>query len=95
MTKIAVTKLSFNTTEESIHALFSTCGKVESVDLQIDRMTGLSRGFAYVTMSSGADVAMSTLNGTMLDGHTIAVNEAMLRQESRGGGGGGGGRRRR
>jgi cold-inducible RNA-binding protein len=56
-----------------------------------DRETGQPRGFAFVTMGSAqaANSAISQLNGTMLDGRSLKVNEA---QERPAGGGGGGGR---
>ena len=59
----------------------------------IDRETGNSRGFAFVTMSSDAEAqaAISQFHGKPLDGRNLTVNEARPREE--GGGGGGGGRR--
>jgi cold-inducible RNA-binding protein len=62
----------------------------------MDRMTGKSRGFAFVTMSDDtqANAAMSALNGRDLNGRNLTVNEARPREERpRPGGGGGGGNR--
>jgi RNA recognition motif-containing protein len=52
-----------------------------------DRDTGRSRGFAFVTFSTGqeAEAAISGLNEQELDGRRIKVNLA----NARGGGGGG------
>jgi RNA recognition motif-containing protein len=52
-------------------------------------MTGRSRGFGFVEMSSqnDAETAMTELNGSQLEGRTLTVNEARQR-ENRGGGGG-------
>jgi RNA recognition motif-containing protein len=57
----------------------------------MDRETGRSRGFAFVTMSTDAEAqkAIAETNGAMLDGRPLRVNEA---EERRGGGGGRGGR---
>lgn len=51
--------------------------------------TGKSRGFAFVTMTSGGDAAVAGLNEQEFMGRTLRVNEA-LPQGERGGGGGGG-----
>ena len=65
-----------------------------------DKLTGKSRGFGFVEMSSGGEAqkAIETLNETQLEGRTLTVNEARP-QEQRSGGGfrdnrGGGGRGR-
>ena len=59
----------------------------------MDRMTGKSRGFAFVTMNDGAqaNAAMSALNGRELNGRTLTVNEARPREERPRPYGGGGG----
>jgi RNA recognition motif-containing protein len=49
----------------------------------MDRMTGKSRGFAFITMSDDAQAkaAMEALNGKELNGRALAVNEARPREE--------------
>jgi RNA recognition motif-containing protein len=95
MKSIFVGNLEFNTSEESLRALFETYGTVERVSIMTDRDTGRSRGFAFVEMTSEAeaDRAIAGLNGTNLDGRALNVNEARPKTERRGGGfrGGGGG----
>jgi cold-inducible RNA-binding protein len=95
-TKLYVGNLSYNVTENSLQDLFSTHGPVTEVNLLQDRMTGKSRGFGFVTMSTdeGAKAAIAALNGHELDGRALTVNEARPREErpsfgggSRGGGG--------
>jgi RNA recognition motif-containing protein len=69
---------------------------VESVDLIMDRATGRSKGFAFVTMGSQSDLekAIQMFNGYSLDDRQLTVNIARPREE-RGPGdfGGGGGAR--
>jgi cold-inducible RNA-binding protein len=83
--------LSFNTTQAAIEAAFAAVGEVREVAMPTDRETGQPRGFAFVTMGTAqaASDAISQLNGAMLDGRPMKVNEAQERPP-RGGGGGGG-----
>jgi RNA recognition motif-containing protein len=96
--KIFVGNLSFNTTENDLQDAFAAHGTVVEANLMTDRMSGRSRGFAFVSMSSEqeAQAAISALNGTSLDGRAITVNIAKPREDRprTGGGGGGGGERR-
>src|SRR5688500_17478257 len=94
-TKLFVGNLSFETTENDLQDLFQTVGPVTEVNLITDRMSGRSKGFAFVTMANaeGFQNAMSTLNGKELHGRALSVNEAKPREERSGGGGGGGGYR--
>ncbi len=88
--RIYVGNLSYSTTEDELRELFSKHGNVESINLIIDRDTGRSRGFAFVEMDqSGADAAISALNGQDLGGRSLRIDEA----RERGGGGGRGGYR--
>jgi len=97
--KLYVGNLSFETTENDLQDLFEQQGAVKEVHLIMDRFTGKSRGFAFVTMNDSAQgsAAISALNGHELNGRALTVNEARPREErprSYGGGGGGGGGRR-
>ena len=94
MKKIYVGNLSFNATEAELRELFGQHGSVASVSLVTDRETGQPRGFGFVEMESGAESAISALDGEQVGGRTLKVNEARPR-EDRGGGGGGGPRRNR
>ena len=94
--KLYVGNLSFETTENDLQDLFEQHGQVGEVNLMMDRMTGKSRGFAFITMSDDAQAkaAMEALNGKELNGRALAVNEARPREERpRPQGGGGGGKR--
>ena len=96
-TKLFVGNLSYNVTENDLQDLFAQYGTVTEVNLMLDRMSGRSRGFAFVTMDSkeAADAATEALNGKNWEGRNLSVNEARPREErpdrgSRFGGGGGG-----
>ena len=81
--KLYVGNLSFETTENDLQDLFEQHGQVSEVSLMMDRMTGKSRGFAFVTMADTAEAnaAMTALNGKEVGGRTLNVNEARAREE--------------
>ena len=91
--KLYVGGLPYSVTEDQLRDIFVEHGTVESATVITDRMTGRSKGFGFVEMSSQeeAQAAMDKLNGTDLEGRNITVNEAKPRQPRSGGGGGGGG----
>ena len=92
-TKLYVGGLPYSTTETQLQEIFSEHGSVESARVITDRMTGRSRGFGFVEMSSQseAQTAMEALNGTQLEGRSLTVNEAKPQRPRTGGAGGGGG----
>jgi RNA recognition motif-containing protein len=94
-TKLYVGNLSFDTTENDLQDAFAPFGPVTEVNLIMDRMSGRSRGFAFVTMATpeGAQAAIAGMAGKSLKGRNVTVNEARPREERSGGGGGGGGDR--
>jgi cold-inducible RNA-binding protein len=97
--RLYVGNLPFTTTEEELRTLFSNGGRtVRDVKIMVDRETGRSRGFGFVTMSSDAEAAATAqaMNGQSIGGRAIRVNEAEDRPgfSREGGGGGGGGRGR-
>jgi cold-inducible RNA-binding protein len=91
---IFIGNLSFQTTQDELHAAFAQFGNVERVNIVTDRDTGQPRGFAFVEMTEqrDAETAISQLNGTELNGRALNVNEA--RPKPSGGSGFGGGRGR-
>jgi RNA recognition motif-containing protein len=81
-TKLYVGNLSYESTETSLRSAFAADGRqVREVAVVMDRETGRPRGFAFVQMGSEADAkaAISALDGKMVDGRTIKVNEAQDR----------------
>ena len=81
--KLYVGNLSFDTTENDLQDLFEQHGAVREVALINDRVTGRSRGFAFVTMTDAAagTAAMNALNGKEVQGRALTVNEARAREE--------------
>lgn len=95
--KLFVGGLSWNTSDDTLRGAFERFGNVSEAKVIMDRETGRSRGFGFVTFDDPeeAHAAISALDGSDLDGRKIKVNEAQERPREGGGGGrsfGGGGR---
>lgn len=82
-TKLFVGKLSYNTTDEGLEALFASYGKVVSAQVITDRGTNQSKGFGFVEMEDqeAAQKAINELNGKEFEGRTIVVNVAKPRED--------------
>ncbi|XP_047329797.1 RNA-binding protein CP29B, chloroplastic-like [Impatiens glandulifera] len=103
--KLFVGNLPFNVDSATLAGLFEQVGNVEVVEVIYDKMTGRSRGFGFVTMSTPQEVeaAARQFNGYELEGRPIRVNagppppkreregESSFRSPRSGGGGYGGG----
>ena len=89
--KIYVGGLPYSVSEQDLSDMFAPYGTVESARVITDKITGQSRGFGFVEMSSEGEAqnAIAALNSTEVKGRTLIVNEARP-QENRGGGYGGG-----
>ncbi len=89
---IFVGNLSFQTTQDELHAAFAQYGNVDRVNIVTDRDTGQPRGFAFVEMSDQreAETAIDQLNGAEMNGRALNVNEARPKPAGGGFGGGGG-----
>lgn len=95
--KLFVGNLPFQTSSGDLEQIFVEAGTVESATVITDAVTGRSRGFGFVEMSSEeeAQEAIKLLNGKEIDGRNLTVNVARPRTERGPGGGGGGGGRKR
>ncbi len=78
MTNIFVGNLDFGITEEQLRDAFSRYGNVHSVSIVLDRDTGQPRGFAFVEMMDEDETkkAIQALDGSVLGGRPLRVNEA-------------------
>lgn len=83
--KLFVGNIAWTSTEESISAHFGQVGTVVEAKIIIDKRTGRSKGFGFVTMSSPeeADKAIAELDGKDLDGRTLKVTKALPPKEGR------------
>ena len=82
-TKLYIGGVSYGSTEDSLRDAFAQAGNVVSAKIIIDKMTGRSRGFAFVEMGSEEDAqkAIALWNGKELDGRALTVNEARPMEE--------------
>lgn len=100
-TKLYVGNLTYGMDNNSLEAMFTSFGQVNSAQVITDRDTGRSKGFGFVEFGDdqAAKAAINAMNGKDVDGRALTVNEARPREERSGGGGGrsggygGGGRR--
>lgn len=86
MLKMYVGNLAPETRENEVRDLFAQHGKVRSIRLAADVFSGNCRGFGFVEMEGHeARAAMAALNGSVLNGRPMKVNEEKPR-DVRGGG---------
>ena len=80
---IYVSNLGFGINDADLNKLFASYGAVKSAKVVLDKFTNQSRGFGFVEMSdnSAAQAAVDGLNGAMVDGRSIKVNEARPKEE--------------
>ena len=89
---IFIGSLSREATEDDLKQAFEAFGKVDTVAIIKDKVSGESKGFGFVEMPvlAEAQAAVTGLNGKELKGRAITVNEAKPRTENKKSGGRGG-----
>ncbi|MEW6545330.1 MAG: RNA-binding protein [Bacillota bacterium] len=76
-----VGNLPWATTEEELARAFSAYVEVRGCRIITDRETGRSRGFGFVEVDEGdVEKAVHAMNGAIIGGREIVVNEARPRQ---------------
>lgn len=82
-TRLFVGNLSYQTGENDLQDYFSQAGAVTSVNLMLDKMTGKSRGFAFVEFASleEANKAVEQFHNQDFQGRALTVNIARPREE--------------
>ena len=81
--RLFVGNLSFQTEENDLQEYFAQAGAVTSVNVMKDKMTGKSRGFAFVEFAATQDAqkAIAQFHNKDFQGRTITVNVARPREE--------------
>ena len=76
--KLYVGGIAYATTQDALRDYFAQAGQVTSASIIMDKMTGRSKGFGFVEMSTDeeAAAAISMFDGQDFDGRKITVNEA-------------------
>lgn len=95
--KLYVGNLPYSANDESLKEHFSQAGTVTSSSVVTDKMSGRSRGFGFIEMSSDAEAqaAIEMFDGKEFEGRNLTVNEARPKTDRpQGGSGFGGGRGR-
>ena len=90
--ELYVGNLPWSVNDEGLTNLFAAHGAVTRAKVVMDRETGRSRGFGFVTMTNANEgkAAIDALNGKDFEGRALRVREAEPRQPGGGMGGGGG-----
>lgn len=90
--ELYVGNLPWSVNDEGLTSMFAAHGAVGRAKVVMDRETGRSRGFGFVTMTNDAEgkTAIDSLNGKDLEGRALRVREAEPRQPGGGAGGAGG-----
>ena len=80
---IYVGNLPWSASEQEIADAFAEHGTVEKATIIVDRDSGRSKGFGFVTMNDNdeANTAIEALNGYELGGRALKINEARPREE--------------
>ncbi|KAM1038819.1 hypothetical protein ACFX13_034174 [Malus domestica] len=78
--------LAWSTSDRSLREAFEKFGKLVEAKVVVDKFSGRSRGFGFVTFDDkkAMEEAIEEMNGLDLDGRTITVDKA---QPHQGGGG--------
>jgi cold shock protein len=78
VTNIFVGNLDITVTEQQLREVFAPHGTVETITIVKDRDTDEPRGMAFVEMTQETEAqgAISALDGTLLNGRPMSVNEA-------------------
>ena len=79
---IYVGNLPYSIDDQQLGDAFAEHGRVSRAKVVMDRETGRSRGFGFVTMDDEAEgqQAIEAMNGAQLGGRSLVVNQARPKQ---------------
>ena len=81
--KLYVGGLPYSTSEDTLKEMFAGAGTVETATIIMDKMSGRSKGFGFVEMSSEEEAAkaIELFNGKDVEGRSLTVAEAKPMEE--------------
>ncbi len=81
--RLFVGNLSYQTTDSDLQTYFSPAGAVTSAKVMVDKITGKSRGFAFIEFATPAEAAkgVEMFHNKEFQGRTLTVNIARPREE--------------
>jgi cold-inducible RNA-binding protein len=81
--RLFVGNLSYQTMENDLQDYFLQAGVVTSVNLMLDKVTGKSRGFAFIEFATPeeANKAVEQFHNKEFQGRALTVNVARPREE--------------
>ena len=92
--QVYVGNLAYSTTSADLEDFFAKYGAIAEVKLIMDRETGNSKGFAFITFDNETSAKNAIeANGTEFQGRNLKVSIARRKETGGGGGGGRGGQR--
>ena len=81
---IYVGNLDYEVSKNDLEEVFEEYGTVSATNIIIDKFSGRSKGFGFVTMenSDEANKAILELNGAKYENREIVVNEAKPKKDN-------------
>jgi RNA recognition motif-containing protein len=76
--EIYVGNLPWSVNDQDLADMFKEFGTVDRASVIVERPSGRSKGFGFVTMNDNSDAskAIEALNGSDMGGRPLKVNEA-------------------
>ncbi len=80
---IYVGNLPYDIDEQTLTTTFAEYGKVDNVKIVMDRYTGQSKGFGFVSMADWKEAqnAIKALEGEEIGGRPLKVNQARQKED--------------